>query len=166
MRDFATMGNLAVWYAHVDARTMQQVLAVQLAEAERKLLVKTLAKAQKRDHLQALGKLTRVIDGEHRFISDPPLVVPITELLSDLESHELDGQLQKLIRGYGRSLQGPPRGHRAVPGGRHRPQGRRRRQRRHSHVGHAAAGPGRPIVPAGEGSPAVGAGSLRRQEST
>jgi uncharacterized protein (DUF2252 family) len=105
MRDFASMGNLAVWYAHVDARTMQQVLAVQLAEAERKLLVKTLAKAQKRDHLQALGKLTRVINGERRFISDPPLVVPITELLPDLESHDLDGQLQKLIREYGRSLQ-------------------------------------------------------------
>jgi hypothetical protein len=105
MRDFATMGNLAVWYAHVDARTMQQVLAVQLADAERKLLVKTLARAQKRDHLQALGKLTRVINGERRFVSDPPLVVPITELLPDLESHELDGQLQKLIREYGRSLQ-------------------------------------------------------------
>jgi hypothetical protein len=38
-------------------------LAAQLAEAERNLLVESLAKAQRRDHLQALEKLTHLIAG-------------------------------------------------------------------------------------------------------
>jgi hypothetical protein len=82
------MGNLAVWYAHVDARTMQQVLAVQLAEAEHKLLVKTLAKAQKRDYLQALGKLTRVIDGERRFMQAKEAQPSVLEAFVDKRARE------------------------------------------------------------------------------
>ena len=37
---------------------------------------KALAKARTRDSMQALDKLTQVVDGEARFVSDPPLLVP------------------------------------------------------------------------------------------
>jgi hypothetical protein len=36
-----------------------------------------VAKARTRDNLQAFDKLTRVVDGQRRIISDPPLVQPI-----------------------------------------------------------------------------------------
>ena len=39
--------------------------------------------------MQALDKLTEVVDGETRFVSDPPLLVPIEELVSEAESAEL-----------------------------------------------------------------------------
>ncbi len=41
---------------------------------------KAMAKARTRDSMQVLKKLTTVVDGQRRFISNPPLVVPIEEL--------------------------------------------------------------------------------------
>ena len=40
-----------------------------------------MAKARTRDSMQALDKLTRIVDGERRIISDPPLIQPIEELV-------------------------------------------------------------------------------------
>ena len=40
-----------------------------------------IAKARTRDSLHAFEKLTHLVDGEPRIISDPPLIVPIDELL-------------------------------------------------------------------------------------
>ena len=51
---------------------------------------KQLAKARTRDSMQALEKLTEVVDGETRFVSDPPLIVPIEELLPEDESDAAD----------------------------------------------------------------------------
>ncbi len=66
---------------------------------------KQLAKARTRDSMQALGKLTEVVDGEVRFISDPPLIVPVGELLPGTEGALLTDRMHDLIRTYGRSLQ-------------------------------------------------------------
>ena len=33
--------------------------------------------------MQELGKLTTMVDGQPRIIADPPLLVPIEELVSD-----------------------------------------------------------------------------------
>ena len=38
------------------------------------------AKAHTRDSLQALSKLAEVVDGQHRIVSQPPIVVPLREL--------------------------------------------------------------------------------------
>ena len=66
---------------------------------------KTLAKARTRDSMQALDKLTHVIDGETRFVSDPPLLVPIEELLSEDQSAILTERMHEFIDSYRRSLQ-------------------------------------------------------------
>ena len=55
----------------------------QLQTRQRKLLDKGLAKARTRDSMEQLAKLTRVVDGRLRIISDPPLLVPVDELLPD-----------------------------------------------------------------------------------
>ena len=41
----------------------------------------TLAKSRTKDSIKAFDKLTHVVDGERRIISDPPLIVPVDELL-------------------------------------------------------------------------------------
>ena len=41
---------------------------------------KIATKARTRDSLQALDKLTTVVDGQRRIVSDPPLIVPIEEV--------------------------------------------------------------------------------------
>ena len=49
--------------------------------AAARLTEKAMAKARTRDSMQALGKLTTVVDGQRRIISDPPLIVPVEELV-------------------------------------------------------------------------------------
>jgi uncharacterized protein DUF2252 len=51
------------------------------ARAQRKYVDKGLAEARTRDSMQELAKLTRTVDGRPRIISDPPLLVPIDELV-------------------------------------------------------------------------------------
>jgi hypothetical protein len=41
------------------------------------------AKARTRDSMQAVAKLTKVVDGQREIVSDPPLIVPVEELAAD-----------------------------------------------------------------------------------
>ncbi len=50
---------------------------------------RTVDKAESKDRLKAKAKLTRVVDGELQFVSDPPLLVPARELFSESEHEEL-----------------------------------------------------------------------------
>ena len=81
MREFASMTNLDVWYAHADITELRAQFNTQLRERQRKCLDKGLAKARTRDSMQELAKLTRTVDGHPRIISDPPLLVPVDELM-------------------------------------------------------------------------------------
>jgi uncharacterized protein (DUF2252 family) len=64
-----------------------------------------LAKARTRDSMQALNKLTTLVDGQRRIISDPPIVVPVEELFSHLKADEIYAELSNLMSKYGRTLQ-------------------------------------------------------------
>ena len=55
--------------------------------------------------MQALDKLTQVVDGQSRFVSDPPLLVPIEELLSEEQSTLLTERMHEFLRSYRRTLQ-------------------------------------------------------------
>ncbi|MGV8965418.1 MAG: DUF2252 domain-containing protein [Cellulomonas sp.] len=105
MRAFATQTNLEVWYAHLDMDEELGPIVAQLKPARAKGAAQILAKARTRDSMQAFAKLARVVDGRARIISDPPLIVPVTELFSDEDSTQLFGQLRALLRSYRRSLQ-------------------------------------------------------------
>ena len=48
-----------------------------------------LAKAHTKDSTKALSKLTTVVDGRRRIISDPPMIVPIEEVFSDVQASAL-----------------------------------------------------------------------------
>ena len=112
MNRLAGLGNLEVWYSRVN---VDKVLADLVAQARttgtkdtRTMAshsVKALAKARTRDSLQALDKLTEVVDGRRRIISDPPLIVPIEELLAERESDAMFESLRQLISRYRRTLQ-------------------------------------------------------------
>ena len=47
-------------------------------------LQRRVAKAQSKDHLAALAKLTTEVDGELRFVENPPLLVPAESLFTDV----------------------------------------------------------------------------------
>jgi uncharacterized protein (DUF2252 family) len=80
MRTFAGMTNLDVWYARADVDELRTQFDSQLKARQRRAVDKGLAKARTRDSMQAVAKLTRMVDGQLRILSDPPLVVPIDEL--------------------------------------------------------------------------------------
>ncbi|MFG3257386.1 DUF2252 domain-containing protein [Streptomyces sp. NPDC048172] len=104
MTGFAGMRHLDVWYAHTDADELYTALAAELTPKARERLSRALAKARTRDHLQAFDKLTRRAKGELRIAADPPLVVPLRDLLPRSEWHQLDQRLRNLVDRYAQSL--------------------------------------------------------------
>jgi uncharacterized protein (DUF2252 family) len=78
----------------------------QLQARQRKLIDEGLAKARTRDSMQAVAKLTRMVDGRPRIISDPPLLVPVEELLpAGADRTSLEAQISGLIAKYRRTLE-------------------------------------------------------------
>ncbi len=65
---------------------------------------RTADKARSRDSLQALSKLTRVVDGRRRLVSDPPLLVPIDALVGEAEARNYEQKMAALIDDYRESL--------------------------------------------------------------
>jgi uncharacterized protein (DUF2252 family) len=106
MRQFAGMTNLDVWYARADVDELRKQFDSQLAEEQRRRLDKGLAKARTRDSMQEVAKLTKMVDGEPRIISDPPVLVPIDELLPTETTREgLKAFVNGLIGQYRRTLE-------------------------------------------------------------
>jgi len=104
MRDFAALPNLDVWYAHLDIDTALAELGPQLKPKQVKRTERTLAKARTRDSMSALSKLTRIIDGEFRIRSEPPLIVPLDELVGTENRDEVFETLHERLRAYRRTL--------------------------------------------------------------
>lgn len=105
MAEHAAMTNLEVWYAHGDIETALKDLRGSISSAARKRADASLAKARTRNSLQAFDKLTRVVDGERRIISDPPLLEPIEDVVDGIERDQLHELLRGVIRSYRRTLQ-------------------------------------------------------------
>jgi uncharacterized protein (DUF2252 family) len=106
MAAFAQMRNLDVWYAHL---SVEQAVAEFTAGVDPKRLKKAQAvieKSRTKDSMQAFEKLTHLVDGEPRIISDPPLIVPIDQLVpSEMEREAIEQEMRNLIRSYRRTLE-------------------------------------------------------------
>ena len=138
MRMLAQMGELDVWYAHT---VIDDELEASVDRTFAQAIRRTAAKARTRDNLEALSKLTVLVDGRRRIASDPPLLIPIAELVGEAHARRHEQQMSDLIDAYRDSLQASRR--RLV--GRFRyagsgPQGRRRWQRRHQGLGGVGVG--------------------------
>ena len=103
MRELAESAHLAVWYAHVDAESVASELREQHEPRDAKTVEHVAARARTNDSIRALAKLTRLVDGEPRIVSDPPLIVPIAEL--DDGTRDLEAELRSIFRSYRHSLQ-------------------------------------------------------------
>ncbi|MFD5733498.1 DUF2252 domain-containing protein [Streptomyces sioyaensis] len=104
MRQYAQMRTLEVWYAHADMAEVEAEEAHELGARGRAGLARVIEDAHGHDTLQAFRKLTRRSGGQVRIASDPPLIVPLHDLLPGPEGDRLAGTLSDLIASYGRSL--------------------------------------------------------------
>ena len=104
MREFAAMGNLEVWYAHLEIEDVLKEHASALRADSVKRTQRALAKARTRDSMATFDKLTEMVDGKPRIADASPLIVPIEKLVVEDRDQVLDW-LRLLVRQYRRSLQ-------------------------------------------------------------
>jgi uncharacterized protein (DUF2252 family) len=110
MRRFAVMKAMDVWYARMDGGALKAEFGAQLAPAQVRRFEKTVAKAKAKDSTRAFNKLAYSANGDVRILSDPPLIVPVEELLPDTAAHELEATMHGLLESYSKTLPGDRRG--------------------------------------------------------
>jgi uncharacterized protein (DUF2252 family) len=96
MRRFSGLGNLDVWYAHIDVDD----LATKVDETRRASFDKGVDRIRHHTSLAALPKLTEVVDGHRRIVDDPPLIDHLLDTSDDAQLALVD----QLFRDYRRSL--------------------------------------------------------------
>jgi uncharacterized protein (DUF2252 family) len=109
MRNYAPMRALDLWYARIDVEDLAKQWATQATAKQRKRFDGNVAKARSKDSMRAFDRLTQLVDGHPRIISDSPLIVPIEELVSPERRAELENALRDVIRSYRRTLTGDRR---------------------------------------------------------
>jgi len=105
MATFAGQHNLAVWYTHLDLDEVLRQVGDQLDTKRRTRAQADLDKVRGHDSVQALSKLTTMVDGRAKIRSDPPLLVPLEELWGQDEADRAHERLRDLVRAYRRTLQ-------------------------------------------------------------
>ena len=100
MREFAGMRNLDVWHTWLRADEILVRVREGLGEKAARRMQRALERAQGKNSLRALAKLTDRVNGELRLISDPPLVVPLGELLPATDAEALSEALTAVVRDY------------------------------------------------------------------
>ena len=104
IRGFAGMSNLEVWYARIDVDEIAALADRLGSRKQKKRFERNVAKARSKDSLRAFAKLTEIVDGEPRIASDPPLIVPLEEVVAGVEQAELEEFVREVIRSYRRTL--------------------------------------------------------------
>jgi uncharacterized protein (DUF2252 family) len=105
MREFAAMGNLAVWYARLDLNGFMRQWGGDVSKSAISRMEANIHKARSKDSLKAFAKLTERVDGSIRFRSDPPVLERFADLLPDAEVSVESDRARRWIESYSRSLQ-------------------------------------------------------------
>ena len=116
MSRLSECSNLEVWYSRVDIEGAIAEVAARAARTTKKEKAKRdeqmatrassiVAKSRTKDSLQAQAKLTEVVDGRRRIVSDPPLIVRVAELVEEQQPDALLESIHQLVRSYRRTLQ-------------------------------------------------------------
>ncbi len=102
MLDMAETRAIDVWYAHLSAETIRESLG-QGGKATQDVS-RAMTKASGKDSLRALSKLTHVVDGQPKFCSMPPLLVPAEELLAGDDRTRFASAVSTALDSYRGSL--------------------------------------------------------------
>jgi uncharacterized protein (DUF2252 family) len=104
MSQFAASRHLDVWYQRLDVDAVLAQWSSQISPLARRRAEKTIARARLTDSMRALDKLTTLVDSQRRIISDPPVLIPLEEILPGIDAEQLHKVLENLLRTYQRSL--------------------------------------------------------------
>jgi len=104
MAAFAAMGNLDLWYARIEVDDLLAEAARQGSRKQVKRAERNRAKAESKNRLKAFAKLTETVGGKTRIASDPPLIVPVEEIVPAAQHQGLDDFIRAVFRSYRRTL--------------------------------------------------------------
>jgi uncharacterized protein (DUF2252 family) len=105
MREFSTMGNLELWYLHLNLEQFQTRWKMTARPKAVKTLEEEFAQGVHRDNQRAFEKLTTRVRGKLRIAAHPPLVVPVEDIVPDDRRAEFEESIRAIIRRYRASLQ-------------------------------------------------------------
>lgn len=117
MRTFSEMGNLEVWYSHLDIEKLlnneldlldqesQKNVKVAVDSKMRKNVKETIEKALQKNSDRALRKFTEIADGKIRIKNEPPLIVPMRNLIpEDINIYGFRYSLEQAFSVYRQTL--------------------------------------------------------------
>lgn len=103
---------LDAWYDRFDAERARRRIRAERRhqradDSEVQRLDAAITKARARDRMQAFSKLVRVVDGRLRIVADPPLIVPIEDLVDPgAQEGGEESVMRELLESYRRTLPG------------------------------------------------------------
>lgn len=100
---FANESSLKVWYAHVNA---DEALADWAAKGKRasKEASRVSRKARRKDSLRAVSRMVDLSGDSPRFLSEPPILVPVRELMAGWSEQGIYEGLTRTLKKYRRTL--------------------------------------------------------------
>ena len=106
IREFATMNTLDVWYARANMSDVQDLVRSEAGRSEARRVDKSVEKARRKDNSRAFAKLAVEVNGVVRIRADPPLIVPIADLVdrNGARRLELDARSVLVSEAYLSSL--------------------------------------------------------------
>jgi uncharacterized protein (DUF2252 family) len=105
MIEMAEKRAIELWYARLDADLIADH-ARALGGKDARRIAKDMSRAEMKHDLRALSRLTATVDGVTRLRSDPPLLVPVHELLEGDDRARFAQSSEQAIRGFRASLSG------------------------------------------------------------
>ena len=104
MRSFSAVTDLEVWHARLDLPGLLALVGDDVGRKVMKRVRHQASKAQHKDRYRALARLTERVDGQYRFVHDPPLIVPAEQLFDELGRRELEAGIKQLLADYRETL--------------------------------------------------------------
>jgi uncharacterized protein (DUF2252 family) len=110
IRRSAGLRTLEAWYEHLEVgellrRIREEQRRKQVGKAEVRAAERRVAEARTRDSVRVLSRRAARVGGRLRFRADPPLIVPIEDLITPgSEWEDSDAVIKKLLSSYRRTL--------------------------------------------------------------
>jgi uncharacterized protein (DUF2252 family) len=106
MREFAEMSELDIWYSRTDHRDVLATVKAQGKAKQVRRTRKAISKAHGKDRSRAFEKLASTGGPTPHILADPPLIVPLEDLLPDAEAEQVDAWVHGLVDTYRSTLSG------------------------------------------------------------
>jgi len=103
MAEFARAGFVKLWYDYVSAEDVRAAAESDPAELSKRLN-RFERRARSKTSLQALSKLTVLVDGHRRIRSDPPVLFPLRDLPAEYDASALEASALEAFDDYKSTL--------------------------------------------------------------